>query len=485
MILDRVPLKPLWAPSRAFVEQSNLKKFQNWLFVKKGLYFRDYHDLWDWSVTDLEDFWESIWQFCDVKTHSIYWDVLVNSPKNVSGTQWFTGATINYAEHIFRHKNANRPALLYQSERDSLREFSWRELEKQVAAVAAYLRQSGVGVGDKVAAILPNNPQAVVAFLATNSVGAVWSILSPDLDNNVILNRLQKIEPKVLLVVDGYFQNAQPFDNLSAAKGWMGQLTTLKKTILLPHLNPLAQLPKTDLWADVLKTPAATLEFTPVSFQHPLWILFDDQTTDKPKSITHSVGGCLLEHLKTFTIHQNVKLGERFFWYGNTSSLGWNFSLASMLVGATPVLYEGATPITNQNVLWDIIEKAKINHFGIATAYLINNLERNMSLQGYKFNQLQSITVTDSVLPLEGYEWVYQNVKKDIWVVSFPSNAELCSSLSGGCPSLPIFANETQCRLLGCKLDSWGIQDKGIRNEFGEMLLAQPMPSVPLYAFNS
>jgi acetoacetyl-CoA synthetase len=257
----------------------------------------------------------------------------------------------------------------------------------------------------------------------------------------------------------------------------MGQLPTLKKTILLPHLNPLAQLPKTELWTDVLKTPAATLEFTPVPFQHPLWILFDAPTTDKPKKITHSVGGCLLEHLKTFTIHQNVKLGERFFWYGNSSSLEWNFSLASMLVGATPVLYEGAAP---QNVLWDIVEKAKINHFGIATAYFAYNFEGNESLQSYKFNQLQSITLTDSVLAVEGYEWVYQNIKKDVWVISFTGNAELCSSFSGGCSSLPIFANETQCRLLGCKLENYGGQLNSVHNELRETNLSQPMPSMPL-----
>lgn len=477
MILDRVPRKPVWAPSRALVEQSNLKKFQNWLFVKKGLYFRDYHDLWDWSVTDLEDFWESIWQFCDIKSHSIYWEVLVSSKKDFADSQWFTGATINYAEHIFRHKNATRAAFLYQSERESQKEMSWRELEKQVAAVAAYLRLSGVGVGDKVAAMLPNGPQAVVAFLATNAVGAVWTLCSPELDTNAIIHRFQQVQPKVLFAADGYYQNGQSFDKTSTAKALVSQLNTIKKTVLVPTLSAEAQLPKTDIWADVLKTPAATLEFTPVGFGHPLSISFDQEKPNKPRVIKHSVGGCLLEHLKTLMIHQNVKAGERFFWHGNTNDAAWNFSVASMLVGAMPLLYDGAL---KGNALWDTAEKAKINHVGTTSASLGAFLKEGSKLQGYKFNQLQSLTAMDAVMPAEVFDWIYQNVKKDVWVISFPYHTEIHSSSVGGCPTLPVFAGETQCRLLGCKLEDYSSKTNSVRTELGETNLSQPMPSMPL-----
>lgn len=480
MILDRVPLKPLWAPSRAFVEQSNLKKFQNWLFVKKGLYFRDYYDLWDWSVTDLEDFWESIWQFCDVKSHSVYWDVLINPKKDFTGTQWFTGATVSYAEHIFRHKNANRPALLYQSEQEPLREISWRELEKQVTALAAYLRQSGVGTGDKVAAILPNSPHAVAAFLATNSVGATWSICSPEMNTSDILDRFQPIAPKVLFAADGYIQNGKSFDKLAIVKELTGKLPTLKKTVLIPYIATAAQLPKTDNWPEILKTSANSLEFTPVPFEHPLWILYKTELNGKLKAITHSVGGCLLEHLKMLNIHQNIKAGERLFWQGNTNSMMWNFSVSSMLVGGIPVFYEGAPSHPNINVFWDIVEKAKVNHFGENTAYFAACMNKNLTLQGYKFSHLQSISSADGTLSPEGFEWIYQKVKKDIWLISLHSDINIGSGLAGGSPTLPVYSGEPQCRFLGCKLESYDKNDNLISNGLEKITFSQPMPSMPL-----
>ncbi|MFN8349343.1 MAG: AMP-binding protein [Spirosomataceae bacterium] len=478
MILDRISLKPLWAPSRAFAEQSNFKKYQNWLFVKKGLYFRDYHDLWDWSVTDLEDFWESIWQFCEVKSHSMYWDVLVNSKKELSDTQWFTGSSVNYAEHIFRSKNANRPALLYQSEREPLREVSWKDLEKQVAALAAYLRRSGVGVGDRVAAVLPNGPQTVIAFLAANSVGAVWTLCSPDMSSAAILDRFQPLEPKVLFAADGYEQAGKAVDRLSSVKEVVNGLPKLKATVLIPYLNPATQLSNADTWADVLKTPSATLEFAPVPFHHPLWVVFESGPSGKSEPIIHSVGGCLLEHFKIFTLHQNIKPGDRFFWYNPSESWMWHFSIGAMLSGAVPLLYEGKP--TTFNVLWEVAEKAKINHFGGNRAYFMDCLKENLSLQGYKFNHLQSLSCTDAALPAEGFEWVYKNTKKDVWLISLNVTPTLCSSYVGGCPILPVYSGEAQCHLLGCKTEVDDTKEKSVGKDSLKLTLSQPMPSLPL-----
>jgi acetoacetyl-CoA synthetase len=478
VILDRISLKPLWAPSRAFAEQSNFKKYQNWLFVKKGLYFRDYHDLWDWSVTDLEDFWESIWQFCEVKSHSMYWDVLVNSKKGLTDTQWFTGSSINYAEHIFRSKNANRPALLYQSEREPLREVSWKDLEKQVAAMAAYLRRSGVGMGDRVAAVLPNSPQTVIAFLATGSLGAVWSLCSPEMSPSAILDRFQPLEPKVLIAADGYIQNEKAMDRSAAVKELINGLPKLKGIVSVPYVNPGAQLSNTDTWAEALKTPAGTLEFTPVPFHHPLWVLFDPEQSGKPKPTIHSVGGCLLEHLKTFTLHQNIKPGDRFFWHSSTNSLLWNFSMGAMLSGAIPLLYQGAPSAVN--VLWEVAEKAKVNHFGGEMAYFMACLKENLSVQGYKFNYLQSLSCTDAALPAEGCEWVYKNTKKEVWLIALSSNITICSSFTGGCPILPVYSGEAQCHLLGCKTEAGNDKEKSVGKESFKPMLSQPMPSLPI-----
>lgn len=410
----------------------------------------------------------------------MYWDVLINPKKKIIGTQWFTGATVSYAEHIFRHKNANRAALLYQSEQEPLREISWRELERQVAAVAAYLRHSGVNAGDRVVAVLPNSPQAVVAFLATNSVGAIWSICSPETSTSDILDRFQPLEPKVLFAADGYIQSGKSFDKLAAIKELTGKLPTLKKTILIPYIATTAQLPKTENWSETLKTSATSLEFTPVPFEHPLWILYTSDVNGKPKAITHSVGGCLLEHLKMLNIHQNVKPGDRFFWQGTTNSMLWNFSVASMLVGAIPVLYEGLSSHPNINVVWDIVEKAKITHFGETAAYFAACMNENLNLQGYKFSHLQSVSSTDATLSPEGFEWIYQKIKKDVWLISLNSDTNICSSLVGGCPTLPVYSGEPQCRLLGCKLENYDKKGSSVHNELGEIALSQPMPSMLL-----
>ncbi|MFN4147697.1 MAG: acetoacetate--CoA ligase [Runella sp.] len=476
--------KCLWRPSRSMIEQSNLKKFQDWLFVKKGLYFRNYQDLWDWSTTDLEDFWEAVWQFCEVKSHSLYIDILQRPSKDFIGTQWFTGATLNYAEHIFRHKTPHRPAILFQSERSGLRELSWKELENQVAAVAAYLRQVGVNTGDCVAAVLPNTPEAVVAFLATNSLGAVWSSCSPDFGVASILDRFQQIEPKVLFATDGYTYNGKVFDKLPAVKELMQGLPKTKNVVLLPFLNQETQLPKTTSWQEVLQTPAKSLEFTPVPFEHPLWVLYSSGTTGKPKAITHSVGGCLLEHLKALTIHQNVKPGDRFFWYSTTGWMMWNYSVASLLAGATLVLYEGAAAFPDLHVLWELAEKAKINHFGGGAAYYIACMKAQLDLSKYRLAHLQSIGSTGSPLPAEGFEWIYQHVKKDVWLISLSGGTDICSGFVGGNPTLPVYAGEIQCRMLGCRLEAYNELAQPVRHQLGEMVITQPMPSMPIYFWN-
>lgn len=471
MISNNVSLKPLWVPSRTFVEQSNFKKFQNWLFVKKGLYFRDYHDLWDWSVTDLEDFWECIWQFSEIKSHNPYWDVLVSPKNDFSNAQWFTGATVNYAESIFRHKNANRPALLYQSNRGALHELSWKELEKQVAAVAAYLRALGIGVGDTIAVILHSGPQAVVTFLAANTVGAVWSLCRPEMTTSVVAAQFQPLQPKVLFTTDGYFENEGYVDKSTEIKQLISQLPTLQKVVLSPSfLNTL--LIQADTWQEVLKTPFKSLEFTPVSFASPLWILYPDAHTNK--AITHNTGGCLLEHLKIFSIHQNIKAGERFFWYHTPIY----FSIAAMLVGAIPLLTECKT--NKPNGVWELIERAKVNHFGVSTDFFMACTQEACTLPELKlkFNHLISLTSLHSTVPLEGLNWIYQNFKKEVWVNSFIYHSEINSSLAGSCATLPIYAGENQYPALGCKIN--GFDAKGYRFNEAQSIpdFLQPMPSL-------
>ncbi|OIN60032.1 acetoacetate--CoA ligase [Arsenicibacter rosenii] len=480
----------LWKPDRRFIESSTLKRYMDWLFVKKGLYIRDYDDLWDWSVTDLEDFWESIYQFFDIQSHSAYRDVLDRNPDGMIGTEWFTGATVNYAEHAFRFKNKQHPAILFHSERSVASDLrptaiSWTQLEEEVAAVAAYLRSVNVGPGDRVVSVLPNIPEAVVAFLATNAVGAIWSSCSPDFGTSSILDRFQQIEPKVLFAVDGYTYNGKPIEKISAFRELRQHLPTLEKVVWLPYLNPDSRLEWSINWDEVLNTPHTGLEFTPVPFSHPLWVLYSSGTTGKPKAITHSVGGCLIEHLKTLALHQDVKPGERYFWYSTTGWMMWNFSVASLLVGATLVLYDGSAAYPDMNVLWDLADQLKINHFGGGAAYYLAAMRAGLEpAKTHSLNALRSIGSTGSPLPNEGFEWIYQSVKKDVWLISFSGGTDICSGFVGGCPLLPVYPGEIQRRLLGCKLEAFDETGNPVRESLGEMVILAPMPSMPVFFWN-
>ncbi|WP_266363006.1 acetoacetate--CoA ligase [Tellurirhabdus rosea] len=477
-------LTPLWKPDRKFIEQSNLKRYTDWLFVKKGLYFRDYQDLWDWSTTDLEDFWESIWQFFDVQGKGDYDEVISRPKTGFIGTRWFAGTHLNYAEHVFRNKTYDRPAILFQSEQHPLTELSWAELERQVAVVSTWLRENGIRPGDRVVGVLPNIPQAVVAFLAANAVGAVWSSCSPDFGTPSIIDRFQQIEPKILFAADGYTYNGKPIDKTATIRELREELPTLRQVVWIPYLDRDSRLENSVPWDAMLTLPDAELEFEAVPFDHPIWVLYSSGTTGKPKAITHSVGGCLLEHLKALALHQDVKPGERYFWYSTTGWMMWNYSVASLLLGSTLVLYDGAAAAPNLNVLWELARKAKVAHFGGGAAYYLACMRADISPASLSLPHLRTIGSTGSPLPPEGFRWIYQQVKSDVWLISFSGGTDVCSGFVGGCPSLPVYEGEIQCRLLGCKLEAFGEDGKPVRNELGEMVILQPMPSMPIYFWN-
>ena len=480
-------LLPLYTPPRNVTDQSLLKRYMDWLFVKKGLYFRNYDDLWDWSVTDLVHFWESIWQFFDVQSQTPYHQVLFRpNGRDMIGTSWFSEATLNYAEHIFRHRNAQRPAILFASEQRPLSSLSWDALEQQVAAMTMYLREQNVGIGDRVVALLPNCPEAVVAFLATNAIGAVWSSCSPDFGTASVVDRFQQISPKILIAADGYTYNGKAIDKTDAVRALRAQLPTLQKVIWVPYLNPASSLERTTRWDDVIQTPAPNgLTFEPVPFDHPMWVLYSSGTTGKPKAITHSVGGCLLEHLKVLGLHQDVRPGEQYFWYSTTGWMMWNFAIGSMLLGATLVLYDGSAGYPDLNALWTLADEARITHFGGGAAYYVACLRAGLKpVESAKLTHLRTIGSTGSPLPPEGFRWIYESVKPNIWLISFSGGTDVCSGFVGGNPLLPVYEGEIQCRLLGCKVEAFDENGRPVRGELGEMVILEPMPSMPIYFWN-
>lgn len=477
-------MQTLWQPGIELREQSGLSRYRRWLQETRGLVFSDYADMWQWSVKEAETFWESFFVFTGIRTHAPYHRVLHEPAEGMIGTKWFEGAMVNYAEHVFMHAAAERPAIIFRKENGADVEISWEQLRVQVAKVAQWLREKGVRQGDRVASVLPNIPEAVVAFLAAQSIGAVWSSCSPDFGNPSIEDRFVQISPKVLFVCDGYSYNGKAYPKINAWNALREKLPGLKELVLVSCLDTSQTMDDATDWNALQKGEAVELVFEPLPFDHPLWILYSSGTTGKPKAITHSVGGNLIEHLKVLMLHWDVKPGERFFWYSTTGWMMWNFSVASLLTGATMMIYDGAAGYPSIQSLWDFAREKQIHHFGSGAAYFIACMKEGLRFEQDAFPHLRTIGSTGSPLPPEAFEWIYNDVKQDVWLISFSGGTDICSGFVGGCPDLPVVAGEIQCRLLGCYLEAFDEQGNPVRDELGEMVILAPMPSMPVYFWN-
>jgi len=478
----------LWRPDTDTRNNAHLQHYLNWLTLEKNLSFADYRALWQWSVDRPDLFWETLWQYFQVIAHAPYRQVL--SGTKMPGMRWFEGAALNYAEHIFRMKNAERPALLFQNERRGLSEMSWAELERQTAAMAHFLKEAGVRSGDRVAAFLPNTPHAVVAVLATMSIGAVWSSCSPDFGASSVADRFVQIEPKVLLAVDGYAYGGKSFDKRDTVREICTLLPTLQKVVFIPYLDDNARpegLPNAVLWDEIVRPSAVhDLHFEALPFDHPVWVLYSSGTTGVPKAITHSHGGNLLEHLKYLHFHNDVHPGERFFWFSTTGWMMWNFTVASLLTGATAVLYDGSPGYPTLNVLWELAEKARVTHFGTSAPFLVSCMKAGLSPKNtYDLSGMRSIGSTGSPLPPEAFGWVYDHLKNDVWLSSMAGGTDVCTAWVGGNPLLPVYQGEIQCRCLGCAMESWDEEGRPVPpGEVGEMVVTTPMPCMPVFFWN-
>lgn len=485
-MLDREPAI-LWTPDDKTREHAHLTRYMRWLREHKRLSLDHYPALWAWSAEHPEAFWETVWEYFEVISHTPYERVL--SGDEMPGARWFEGATLNYAEHVFRCKSPEHPALIFQNERGLSGQLSWAELEQQVAALAQFLLQSGVQRGDRVAAYLPNTPHAAVAVLAAMSIGAVWSSCSPDFGVSSVVDRFAQIEPKVLIAVDGYTYNGKPFDKREAVRDICRQLPSLQRVVWVPYLDAHPRpegLPGVVLWDEALQTPAGPLAFEPLPFAHPLWVLYSSGTTGIPKAIVHSHGGNLLEHLKYLHFHNDVHPGERFFWYSTTGWMMWNFTIGSLLAGATAVLYDGSPAYPSLDVLWKLAEQTRITHFGTSAPFILSCRKADLSPKDTcDLSALRSIGSTGSPLPPEGFRWVYERVKPDVWLSSMAGGTDVCTAWVGGNPLLPVYEGEIQCRCLGCAMESWDEDGHPVPpGEVGEMVVTRPMPSMPVFFWN-
>ncbi len=475
----------LWEPSDEIKHQAITTNYINWLKTHKSLNFNDYNSLWQWSVTEIEDFWQSLWEFFEIKASKPFSGVL--TARKMPGAEWFAGAELNYAEHVFRRMTPDRAALMFQSEIRPLEEISWDELYRKVAAVRTSLGNMGVKRGDRVAAYIPNIPEAIIAFLACAAIGATWSSCSPDFGTRSVIDRFKQIEPKVLLAVDGYQYGGKRFDCLTAISELQQSLLSLENTILIPYLQMDAGSGEMDgilMWDDLL-IEGGELLFEQVPFDHPLWVVYSSGTTGLPKALVHGHGGILLELMKFTGLHMDVHPGDRFFWFSTTGWVMWNVLQSSLLMGATPILYDGSPGYPDMEVLWQLAEHSAMTVFGTSAAYLMSCMNAGMEPgRRYNLNALKAIGSTGSPLSPEGFGWVYDHVKKDILLGSVSGGTDPCTAFLGCSPVLPVCAGELQCRCLGVSARAYDENGNSLIDEVGELVITEPMPSMPLYLWN-
>lgn len=462
---------PIWRPSPAAIEDSELTRYQRWLGATHGRTFADYRALWEWSTTDLEGFWGSLWEYFDISASTPYERVL--GSRTMPGAEWFPGARLSYAEHIFRGKRDDDVAIVHASETRPLAELRWGELRELTAQIAAGLRANGVMSGDRVVAYMPNISETTAAFLACASIGAVWSSCSPDFGVPSVIDRFAQIEPKVLLTVDGYTYGGKQIDRRADIAVLEAALPSVQRSFMLPYLGDEGN------WADLLRPGELTFEQLP--FDHPLWVLYSSGTTGLPKAIVHGQGGILVEHLKKLHLHMDAKPADRLFWFTTTGWMMWNLLVGGLLTDAAIVLYDGNPAYPDLDRLWDLAGDAGITCFGTSAAYISACLKANVKPRaGRDLSKLRSVGSTGSPLSPDGFRWVYDSLG-DVWLFSTSGGTDVCSAFVGGVPTLPVYDGELQARSLGAKVESFDEEGNALIGQVGELVLTEPLPSMPLF----
>jgi acetoacetyl-CoA synthetase len=481
----------LWTPRPEFARNSNVAQYMQWLRESRNVPVSDYDALWRWSVTDLEGFWSSIWDYFKVQSSTPYRKVL--DRRVMPGARWFEDSRVNYAEHLLRHEAEAPDDVVFHhlAETRPLATMSWSELGRQVRILATQLRAMGVKPGDRVVSYMPNVPETAVAMMATTAIGAVWSSAAPEFGVKTVIERFSQIAPKVLFACDGYRFGGKDFKREGEVRRIVSELPTLERVIWLPYLEPAGQtpdMPKTVSWARMMDHADVSREsfrYEHVAYDHALWVVFSSGTTGLPKAIVHSHVGVLIEHLKLMHFHMGLRRGSNMFFYSTTGWMMWNLLLAALLTGSAVVLYDGNPAHPSLDFLWKLAADTGVTSFGASPTY-VQMMEKAGLKPGdvYNLSRLESIVVAGAPSTPETFDWFYRSVKRDLWVTSQSGGTEICSGFVGASPTLPVHAGEIQTRMLGMDVHAWSDDGKELTDEVGELVCTSPFPSMPIKFWN-
>lgn len=480
---------PLWQPNSNQINNSNITRFRQFVNKQYEKSFSNYSELYDWSVTEIENFWESIWKYSGIINSKSYSSII--DERKMPGSNWFNGAELNFAENLLRYKD-DKVALVSYSEDSRTIQITYEELYEKVAACAAGLKKLGVVSGDRIAGFVTNIPETIVAMLATTSIGAIWSSCSPDFGIQGVLDRFSQIKPKFLFAIEGYQYNGNIIDCTKKINKIAESIPSIKKIIRIPHQNNLSRQNKnyikdnnTLFFNELLDFTVITISFEQLPFDHPVYIMYSSGTTGLPKCMVHGAGGTLLQHFKELALHTNLSRDDIITYFTTCGWMMWNWLISSLLMGATIFLIDGNPAYPSLEVLWKKIEEERITIFGTSPKYLSTCQKSSLvPKENFDLSSLKVMLSTGSPLSEENFNWVYSIVKSDLQLSSISGGTDIISCFMLGNPVLPVYKGEIQCRGLGMKVEAFDENGKSVKNRKGELVCTEPFPAMPIYFWN-